>query len=205
GRGLPVVVSYVYDNHGWGYTCNIEGICTLNPPSDPAGLQPTQKFRINGPLVEKSSSAFKNAGVATCQAGQSNNVIWTAYEGNGTTHTFPPVNTGVCGSNPGTIYAIDGSGYALQFTANSTITNTVIAPNGTRVYGKVTQPYQSVMEDANGNQIIRATATPANVTDTLGHTVQVDLTYNSGTQKYELPYYDSDGTQQKIIVTKSNV
>jgi hypothetical protein len=203
GRGLPVQVSYVYDSKGWwGY---IPGDLTptyVKPAPSSMGGASTQLWRVSAPLEERSGVLAKIAGKCGTTGSY---LIYSFQESNGTTHSFPPVGCNNVSGNM--IYAQDGSGYAYNLS-----TGKIITKAGVTNYYQTFQNTQlnvDVLEDANGNQITRGDSSQlglaSTVTDTLGRSVSMTFVLNSSTGKYELPYYDSNGNQQKIVMTRSPV
>jgi RHS repeat-associated protein len=197
GRGLSVNVSYVYDSKGWQTVWKEDQVHTVKPAVGVNGAPPTQQWRVNGPLATASGMVASVVGTCAIQNPPTSILSWTVAESDGTSHAFPP-SGGTCVTVNGNLrYAIDGSGYVYN--------GNVIRPDGVNIHQTGSGGSTAwVMEDPNGNKISRLIGS-YNVTDTMGRTVQVDLTLNSQTGKYELPYNDTSGTQQKIIVTKSPV
>jgi RHS repeat-associated protein len=232
GRGLNTSVKYVYDSRGWiakmdhihhapttpGPHNNLQWAVVA--PLSRAGVKPSDVF---APTVYGVY-----AGYATCPTGLDVYYTYinvTVYEPNGTSHymgqAIPSQKCYPSGLTPNA-YAQDGSGFQVIYNwANFSgcglslqgcpINAQVISPDGTQLFpvisgGIVTQ---YVLRDRNGNQITRAWTSGAgmadNLTDTLGRTLNVNPVLNTSTGNYELTYYDTSGTAQKIIITNSPV
>jgi hypothetical protein len=200
--GLSVPVSLVYDSKGWWGS--IPGDLTPTWVKPAQGAQPTQFWRLSAPLTVRAGISFKVSG--KCGVNNSQSYLpYTYTEDNGTLHTFPPVKCGNVTGN--TIYAIDGSGYSFRLDTAKVINKAGVS----NYYYQDPQNQQlnlDVLEDTNGNRITRSDGSlglASTITDTLGRAVNITFVLNSSTGKYELAYYDSNGNQQKIIMTKSPV
>jgi RHS repeat-associated protein len=214
GRGLSVPVSLVYDSKGWcEYTTNpIQGTEVDVYPRDicPSGGAENMAWTLAAPLSNGLGDETTNQ-IFSCTAGRITTVKRVYREPNGTAHNFPqtalPGN--VCNFySPQYGLALDGTGYTFQYNSSGPV---YITKNGTRVFSTVDGQGKInawVMEDTNGNQITRAVSNgvgASTVTDTLGRSIGMVMTLNSGTGKYELKYYDSNGNQQTIQITMTTV
>ena len=217
GRGLSVPVSLVYDSKGFcEYTTNpIQGtpinvyprqICSTStaPPAQ------NMAWTLAAPLANGTGDGFATS-TYSCTGGKISVVKHSYREPNGTAHDFPQMASAgnVCNFYaPSYAPALDGSGYMIQFNSAGPV---YTAKNGTRIYSTLNSQgvvNAWIMEDTSGNQITRAVTNgvgASTVTDTLGRSLGIVPTLNSGTGKYELKYYDSTGTQQTIQITMTTV
>lgn len=195
GRGLPLKVSYVYDTKGWwGDADPINGSPTA---IQPAKAPSAQAWLLSAPLGVGDGIYFDIVGHAQCNGSNQSYFSYRYVEQNGTSHPFPVFLGGCRGRD--TIYANDGSGYAIQFGQTYT---KGIRKDGVSTYYDGSSQY--VMEDTNGNKITRGN-TASSITDTLGRSIPIAFVLNPSSGKYELSYYDSSGTQQTIKMTPTPV
>jgi RHS repeat-associated protein len=225
GRGPAAGFKYVYDSKGWfAYTLNWAAgtpvyIKPMGYGDNGLGARPFQNmgWSVVGPLSNPvAGTNFPGLGFTSEQGysciynGQvysANRITWIYKEPGGETHAFQKYLTSSLAPCPvpTMVYAVDGSGFALQL--NPTV---LYAKNGTQIQ----QTFDGqgnvngwVVQDTSGNQISKVSSSPAatTITDTLGRSLNSDFIYNSSIGKYELTYYDSSGNPQKIQVVKSSV
>jgi RHS repeat-associated protein len=216
GRGLSVPVSLVYDNKGfYEYTTNpIQGTPVNVYPRTTTGSQSFPGMNLTWTLTAPLSNGIGDEtanSIYSCAAGKISVITPTYREPNGTAHSFPQIAApgNVCNFYaPAYVPSLDGSGYTYEASSTGPV---YTSKNGTRIYSTVDGQGNInawVMEDTNGNQIIRAApnrVAASTITDTLGRSFGIVPTLNSGTGKYELKYYDSNGSQQTIQITMTTV
>ena len=228
GRGLDTTVKYVYDSRGWiAKIDNLNRGGTFPGPHNNlqwAVVAPLSRAGTIGGAIWGTSVHGTYVGYTGCPTGLDANYQYirvAVYEPNGTSHDMgQAIPSQKCYPNGNTpnAYALDGSGVQVIYNwagfpgcgtgpLGCAINAQIIWPDGTQMFplisGGTVTAY--VLRDRNGNQITRSwTSTGGmadNLTDTLGHTLNVNPILNTTTGKYELTYYDTSGTARKIIIT----